>query len=268
MSEPYRYHASTTGVWGDIREPFHEIIPVQASLSLPATGGFGTAHVDRFDFRGIVKFESVSSLVSGSPGRDSYDSTATVTITGLNILNVVTADRVVARIAVESPEDAAKPLFITPIGSHFENLRIAGYPVNLDLATDQFHGLEAPQSVSEAQVRNQRFQEEVESLASTRTAFKGYLEKCLHRLKPGAVQKCAATTCSLVRKIDEVEKLPEELRPKGHVIHVRGFGFIRLAEFRITEAARSITMLQVDLGSSPSGSSGAGGASGGGGSDP
>lgn len=65
--------------------------------------------------------------------------------------------------------------------------------------------------------------------------------------------------CSLVR---EIHGLPRELRPVGHVIHVRDFGTIRLAEFLITGTDRSITMLQVDLGSTPSGSGTVGGAQG------
>src|SRR5579871_3942903 len=106
MRDQYRYQASTSGLWGQIKEPFHEIIPVQASLSLPGSGGFATARVERFDFHGIVKCESIESLVSGSQSGESYDSTATVTLTGLNILNVLTADKVVARIAVESRQGA------------------------------------------------------------------------------------------------------------------------------------------------------------------
>ncbi|HTQ54286.1 MAG TPA: choice-of-anchor P family protein [Bryobacteraceae bacterium] len=264
MGEAYRYHASTTGVWGHITEPFNEIIPVQASLSLPGTGGFATARVERFDFHGIVQFESLEALVSGSRGKGSYDSTATVTITGLNILNLVTADRVVARIAAENPEDRNKPPFITPLGSYFQNLRIAGCPVDLKLDTGKFHGLDTDRSTDEARQKNKSLQQAFAGLAEGRAHVKDYLRKCFGWLEAEAEQPRGVTTCSLVSRIEESEKLPEEMRPIGHVIPVRGFGFIRLAEFRITDTTRTITMLQVDLGSSPSGSTSTGGASGGG----
>ena len=56
MIERFRYHAFTSGVSGRITQPFDEIIPVQASVALPEAGGFGTASVDRFCFRGILSF--------------------------------------------------------------------------------------------------------------------------------------------------------------------------------------------------------------------
>ena len=115
MIERFRYHAFTTGVSGRITHPFDEIIPVQASLALPETGGFGTVRVDRFDFRGILSFESAQALVAGSftPRTQSFDSVATVTVTGLNILGMVTADRIVARIASSHPPDPERGHSIT-----------------------------------------------------------------------------------------------------------------------------------------------------------
>ena len=266
-NESYLFQVSTTGVWGNITEPFAETIPVQASLALPQTGGFGTARVDRFDFRGILSFESAEALVSGSGTGNCHDSTATVTITGLNILNVVTADRVVARIASEQSRGPGRPGLISALGSSFENLRIAGYPVQPELDTDKFHELDAGQSLTAAREKNQQFHTASQALASSRTRFKEYLDKCLSRFHPESAEPGSPAICSLVRGMEWGSKLPADLQPLGHVIHVRGFGFIRLAEFRITRNTRSITMLQVDLGSSPSGSNGSGNASGGG-SDP
>jgi hypothetical protein len=265
MSEPYRFLASTTGVWGHITRPFNEIIPVQASLALPGTGGFGTARADRFDFRGILSFESAAALVSGSYNETNrtFDSTATVTITGLNILSMVTADRVVATIATESPEDPAQPPSITPIGSYFENLRIAGHLVRLDLATDTFHKHATLQGAREAYKSDQQFQQEFDKLT---LAGRNDLSDIVRRHAPwfgkrGIAGPGQTTVCSLVR---EIEGLPNSLRPEGHVIYVRGFGVIRLAEFRITDNTRTITMLQVDMGSDPSGPTGGGGTTGGG----
>src|SRR5262249_39299509 len=140
MFERFRYHAFTTGVSGHITLPFDEIIPVQASIALPESGGFGTANSERFSFHDILSFESASAVVAGSfsPTDKTFDAVATVTVKGLNILGMVTADQVVARMASAHPEDPTKGHSITPLGSYFVNLRIAGHLIELDLATDTF----------------------------------------------------------------------------------------------------------------------------------
>lgn len=267
MIERFRYHAFTTGVSGRITHPFDEIIPIQASLALPETGGFGTACADRFDFHGILKFESAQAVVAGSfsPTNRSFDAVATVTVTGLNILGMVTADRIVARIASSHAEDPERGHSITPLGSYFENLRIAGHRVELDLATGTFTRLDTHAKVVDAYREDQDgFRDEFDKLTLTgRDDVPALLRKYFPNAGAGGSrsieQAHGVIACSLVR---EIGGLPGELRPVGHVIHVRDFGTIRLAEFKITSSERSITMLQVDLGSSPAGSGQIGGAAG------
>jgi hypothetical protein len=267
MIERFRYHAFTTGVSGRITHPFDEIIPVQASLALPETGGFGTVRVDRFDFRGILSFESAQALVAGcfTPRTQSFDSVATVTVTGLNILGMVTADRIVARIASSHPQDPERGHSITPLGCYFENLRIAGYSVELDLATGTFTRLDTHAKVCAAYKENQDgFREEFDKLTLT---GRDNIPDLLRQYFPYAGKKGprpieesnGVIACTLVRGI---RGLPPELAPVGHVIRLRDFGSIRLAEFKITGTERSIMMLQVDLGCAPTGGGGIGGASG------
>jgi hypothetical protein len=268
MIERFRYHAFTTGVSGRITQPFDEIIPVQASLALPESGGFGTVRADRFDFHGVIAFESAQAVVAGSfSERDkTFDAVATVTITGLNILGMVTADRIVARIASSHHKDPELGHSITPLGSSFENLRIAGHRIELDLATGTFSRLDTHAKVCAAYRENQEgFREEFDKLTLTgrEEDVPDLLRKYFPNVGAGRSrsieQSQGVIACSLVR---EIHGLPRELRPVGHVIHVRDFGTIRLAEFLITGTDRSITMLQVDLGSTPSGSGTVGGAQG------
>jgi len=270
MSEPHRFHASTHAAWGHLTRPFDEIMPVQASLSLPGTGGFGSARVDRFNFRGIFAFESAEAVVSGSydEKNQSYDSTATVTITGLNIMHVLTADRVVARVSTEHPESG--PLSVTPIGSYFENLRLASHPLDLDLAVDKFANSKPIADVRKAFESEKLSEPQFETLTANRSdKVKNRLREYFSRYwKVDTAAPCKTTVCSLIGGVRDSDKLPQDLKPVGHVIHVPGFGCIRLAELRIADNELTITMFQVDMGSNPGGSSGGGGASGGSGSDP
>src|SRR5262249_11926372 len=124
----------------------------------------------RFDFQGMVSFQTAEAVVAGnfSPKDQSYDAVATVTVTGLNILNMVTADRVVARIASSHSAVQAQCHSIVPVGAYFENLRIAGFRVNLDLATNTFTRLDTAEKVRTAYSKNENgFRDEFDQLTLT-----------------------------------------------------------------------------------------------------
>jgi len=269
MIERYQYYASTIGVSGRITEPFDEIIPVQTPLVLPESGGFATARADHFDFRGIVSFETAEALVSGSfSDKDkAFSLTSTVTITGLNILSVVTADRVVARIASKCPIDPAEAPSITPLGSYYDNLRIAGRRVELDLAIDTFTKFNNAARMRAAYKENQEgFRDKFDKLTLLgRTDVASRLCKYFPDIaRQGArpiEQSQGVIACSVV---NEIRDLPYGLQAVGHLVHVPDFGIIRLAEYTVTDSEHSINMLQVDLGCSPSGNAGGPVAGGGG----
>jgi hypothetical protein len=240
MIERFQYHAFATGLGGHITRPFDEIIPVQASAALPESGGFGSARVENFRFRDIVSFTSATAVVSGSqsPKDHSWGSLALVTIENLNILSMVTADRVVARISSYHPDDPGQPPSISPVGSYFENLRIAGYPVNACLATSMFARYDTFAKVCEAHHQDEHFREQFPSAAPEKRGSMG---------------------CSLFPML---EGPIAELQMEKGLFFVKGFGFIRLAQFTVTPYARRITMLQVELGSTPEGNVTGGGAEG------
>ncbi len=253
MIENFQYHAFGSGVMGHFTLPFDEIVPVQASAALPASGGFSTVRVDNFNFRNILSFRSATTMVSGSlkqqPDRqnDTFDATATVVIEGFNLLNMFTADRMVARIASSHPRNGTEPR-ITPIGSHFENLKIAGVELDVDLAVDVFSGNMATNSAFRAACRDEKQRSQINPFLLAGT--------------PANI-----VPCTLVRGLKRrgaTEPAPKDLGLGADVeysrnsVKVRGFGTIRLAELTITQCARHLTMLRFELGCSPTGSGGAG----------
>ena len=72
-----------------------------------------------------------------NPKDDTYNSSVTATIEGLNILDMVTADRIVARVTSKQRLDEEEPTILS-IGSRIENLRIAGCPIQVDLDNELF----------------------------------------------------------------------------------------------------------------------------------
>jgi hypothetical protein len=148
-------------------------------------------------------------------------------------------------------------LSILPLGSHFENLRIAGYRVEVDLATDTFSRLATAERVREAYRENDEgFRDEFDAL-TLRGQGDGILAR-LQRyfpwagLQPGdeIPEREGLIHCGLVR---EISGLGSEIGCHGHTIYVRGFGAIRLAELRLTDAFRRLSMVEIDLGSTPQG---------------
>lgn len=130
MDKAFLYHALATGVSGHIAQPFERLIEVQAPSALPFTGGYSASRVEGFRFEHILSFSSAASVSTGSESTNSFNTLATATIEGLKIFDVVTADRVVARLAsIYSKDNGARTA--TFAGSHFVNLRIGGHPVEV-----------------------------------------------------------------------------------------------------------------------------------------
>jgi hypothetical protein len=235
----FKYHATTLGLAGHFTHPFNQTIRPQAAVALPELGGYVHESVKNFNFRDAIMFDRAVAIAAGSfCERDqAYDATAAVSIEGLNILNVVTADRIVSRVASSHPKDGSEPS-INPIGSCFDNLRIAGYKVEVELATDTFTDFPTCASFTKALDDPDRKTEALSHLIG----------------KVGDTYEC-----SLVRSI---KGLGREIEVNGNEIKIPGFGILRLGSFEIAARRRKVSMLQFELGSTPAGPGSAGGAEG------
>ena len=102
-----------------------------APVCLPPVGGFATARADRFNLDEIVSFAAAYTRVSGSLDREdgSIGILATAVVEGLNILDVVTAERVVAQVSIALPTRGGY-IDVSLAGSCFEGLRLAGCEAN------------------------------------------------------------------------------------------------------------------------------------------
>src|SRR5579863_4492949 len=104
----YHYHAGAHALSGQFWRPFQRVIEVQAASVLPSIGGLGNSRAENFKLDDVVSFKAGYSHVLGSkkeeldnPGKIKktlYTTRVTATIEALNILDVVTADRIVARL--------------------------------------------------------------------------------------------------------------------------------------------------------------------------
>ena len=132
------YHAEAGVLHASLQLPLAQIIKPQAFARLPERGGYLSQHADNYRLEGIVSFRSAYTQVAGNrdvkPGH-GFSTIATAVVEDLNVLDVVTADRVVAQVSTEHPLVGYVPR-ISFLGTRFENLRIAGHKVELDLDCD------------------------------------------------------------------------------------------------------------------------------------
>jgi hypothetical protein len=134
----HMYHAEATVLEGRLHLPISQVIERQAHAKLPIKGGYLSQHTESFRIEGIVSYRAAHTQVSGhlEIKRDrGFKTLATSVVEDLNILEVVTADRVVAQISTEHPLNGDVPS-VTFLGTRFENLRIAGHPVKFHLDPD------------------------------------------------------------------------------------------------------------------------------------
>jgi hypothetical protein len=150
-SNSHYFHAEAHALSGKLTLPFEEEIKKQAFVKLEgnlndlpeeerAERNYFSQHGKNFRLEGIISYAAAHTQVSGHASKKNPGASvtlATSAIEDLNVLNVVTADRVVGQIsATHFPNESAPE--ITFLGTHFENLRIARHRaepyLKLDLA--------------------------------------------------------------------------------------------------------------------------------------
>jgi hypothetical protein len=159
-SKSHYFHAEAHALAGRLELPFKEEIKKQAFVKLEgqladleeeerAQRNYFSQNAKNFRLEGIISYAAAHTQVSGHQS-DKHENAsvtlATSVVEDLNILNVVTADRVVAQISTTHFQGQDAPE-VTFLGTHFENLRIARHqatPVmRLDLCEKRPAGKDA-----------------------------------------------------------------------------------------------------------------------------
>jgi hypothetical protein len=278
----YFYHASAYGLAGEIERPVRQSITAQAASALASGGGRGTQRVEKFCLDPFICFDAAYTEVGGSfdECHNKHTTYASAVIEGLNIADVVTADRVVSRMVTYSPEvgneDGEHSFDIT--GSHFDNLRIAGHPIDVKLATRTFHAHDTYSKFEKAFHGDQghellpwgkqsdkqlneleKLEEEYHALSGIGKRAKAW-HKSSQRPKGGLYWCSAASHLNLSGKVEGTE-----LQAFGGIILIPKFGVVRLAQMLVHKDYRRLTMFHVQMCSGSTGSSDGGGTTTGGG---
>jgi hypothetical protein len=135
---PERYHiydAEAEALSGNLTLPLIQEVKPPTFVKLNERGGYVSQHAENFRLGGAVSFRSAYTQVGGNPSTKSdhgWNTLTTSVIEGLNVLDIVTADRIVAQISTDHPPVGYVPT-VTFLGTRYENLRIAGHAVKVSL---------------------------------------------------------------------------------------------------------------------------------------
>jgi hypothetical protein len=256
----HTYHAQANLLEADLKQPLMEKITPRKQVKLPRDGHYQFKQSDPFRFEGIISYQSGYTQVAGhrsTRAGHGFTTLATAVVEGLNVLDVVTADRVVGQISTEHPLFPEGPVpAVTFLGTRFDNLRIGGHPVTVNRhlrIIGPRRGMEVSYFDDESVVRRVSDQ-----YASLHTDFEkvrndnrdledelsGWMRERYPIDRPpvrAADNGSRTLQCSLVDSV-AIEQAPG-VRPNGnlnlhhvtfgHVIHVPHFGKIVLAELTL-----------------------------------
>lgn len=303
------FHAEAHALAGQLRLPFQEEVKKQAFVKLEgnladlpaeerAQRNYFSQHAKNFRLEGIISYAAAHTQVSGhqSEKHDGASVTlATSVVEDLNILNVVTADRVVAQISTTHIPGEYCP-YVTFLGTHFENLRIARHRaepyLKLDLAGARPEGADAlPVNkgtglMNAIEAQYERLKAKIGSLAAEKREKMRLRDTDASLGKKyygftvdyAAIQNQASDarknggdwggiTCSLVEHVEIKDisvkvaneqsiQIPPPAEAWGHVIHIPDFGNIFLAELTVKHNSYNLTMIRLEMGCLAAGSAG------------
>jgi hypothetical protein len=232
MAEPvHEYNAEANVLSAALIHPLKETIEARARVKLPKGGHYRFKKADPFRFEGIISYQSGYTQVAGHPSSkaDGFATLSTAVLEGLNVLDVVTADRVVAQISTVHPVFGKGPVpSVTFLGTRFENLRIGGHKVevvrNLEILGPKRGGNNSyfDDDKIKADIATQR--EEV----SKNKDFADWADEAYPK-DPVALNGNSVLQCSVVKGITGA---PVECF--GNVIDLPHFGRIYLGELKVT----------------------------------
>lgn len=279
---PYRhFHGEAHVLSGHLRRPIEQRIEKHAEIVLrDQKDGHLTRFTEQVDIEGLVSFKSGRTRVSGSrslkndPKNHGFVTVATSVVEGLNVFEVITADRIVAQVSTDYPMDSGRKdesgnmdsanyPHVTFLGTHFDNVRVNGGLLTLKLNFGIIGEREGDTSYLSHPSFVDRAREQTKKLANAKDLPEDLRRVFADRLKAMDNLKGSSkpeVTFSIVENIDNLDEIPiPGAKVVGHVLILPQFGTVSLGEVNVSEVANQdrrippsnyfeLTMLQVNLG--------------------
>jgi hypothetical protein len=258
LEQYHVYHAEAQVLSGNLEHPIEQPIEHYGRAVLENTRreGLITQSVGETTVEGLITFKSGHTRVSGTQLKNKKDiwgndhsgwvTQSTAVIEGFNVVDVITADRVVAQVSTEHPMINGHVPKVTFLGTRFENLRVAGYPVevelNLGICGNKPEGdrpyLEDGGFLDRVQGQLNSIERDggdlPEVLDKKYRAEIAYIDELKKRANGGANGErngYSKLRCTLVKSIGAIP-IPG-VKTFGNMIFIPGFGTVSLAEVEV-----------------------------------
>jgi hypothetical protein len=231
MADPvHEYYAQADVLSADLDQPLRDEIKPRVHVKLPKDGHYQFKKAEPFRFEGILSYESGYTQVAGHPSSksDGFTTLATSVLEGLNVLDVITADRVVAQISTVHPVYGSGQVpSVTFLGTRFDNLRIGGHVVGVTPKLDILGPRRADDtSYFEDDEVLGRISTQYETIAAAEN-LPEWAARDYPKGRP-ALNGSGQLECSVVSGVTDSPGTPF-----GHVIDLPHFGRIFLGELQV-----------------------------------
>jgi len=245
----HRYHAEATALHADLKHPLAQEIKPQTYVKLAKGGGYLSEHARYFRVEHVVSYKSAHTHVAGhestKPER-GWITLTTSSIESLNVLEVVTADRVVSQIATHHPfKNGEHVPSVTFLGTKFENLRVGGARVDV-VFNPRLFTIHAPAG-DKPYLEDPDFLKEMGSSASFPGLGKEW-QAYVQQNPKGSPKPGASAKGTLAESVSFLDKAPFPSKISGNVITVPDFGKIILAELDLDCDTFHLTMIRLEMG--------------------
>jgi len=239
----HEYHVDAQLLSADFTRPLVRKIEPQAFISLEGENDhYSVQKAEPYNANGLISFKSGYTRVSGSKSEDhGWVTLATAVVEGLNILDVVTADRIVAQVSTTHPPTNGHVPSVTFLGTRFENLRISGHQVDPKMVLDICGDKPAEDSLySEDSGFLDRIEQQAKDIASlglpsqlaaqynNQLNYIGNVRRHSGTYGPGYE---STLKCSVVKST--AATLPS--KSFGHILQIPDFGFVALGVLEVEQ---------------------------------
>jgi len=241
------YHANAHVLSGDLQRPIEQKIEEHAPVKLTdRRGGHLTRFAEDVSIEGLIAFANGRTRVSGSRSlkNNGWVTLSTSILEGLNVFEIITADRLVSQVSTNHAYKDGHVPHVTFLGTQFTNLQVSGFPLTLTVDL----GICGDKPANDrSYLQDQKFLNGVKAQTERITRATGLPKEIKDQYdeKLAYINKLISTsgaddqvchepiTCSLVQNIGPIP-IPG-VQTFGHVLLIPDFGTVSLGEVEVGE---------------------------------
>jgi hypothetical protein len=241
------YHAEAQVLSGHLQRPINQKIEPQAPVTLnDRRGGHLTRYAKDVSIEGLISFTRGETRVSGARSlkNNGWVTLSTSILEGLNVFEIITADRIVSQVSTDHPYKDGHEPHVTFLGTQFKNLRVGGFPavltLNLGICGDRPAGdrsyfqepnfLRGVKEQTEKIAKADGLPKELKDQYDEKLA---YIKKLISAVDARDQGSHEPIRCSLVQSIGEIP-IPG-VQTFGNVVVIPDFGTVALGEIEVGE---------------------------------